>query len=196
MNIKKYRNFSGSTYLSIEQVISVISQHQKIVKYFACILHDKDLHDDGTKKVAHVHFMILCHYPYPLSSVLSWFQGFSDCNEKSINTFVEPCTSPLSMYTYFMHKDNPDKVKYDENDIISSDPLYFHSEECDCIEDNAFGALEMLRSGFSIYDVAKRYGRDFIIHYSSYKTILQDIQTQEIKSLINLKGEYENESNW
>lgn len=186
VKIKKARNFSCISYLSKEEILSVLRQHENQLKYSAFILHDHDTWDEndekkdsehvaGTLKQEHFHLLLLLNYPYPLSSVKSWFKGFYDSDNLEVNTMVQECALPASAYRYLTHKDNPEKYQYNDSDIISSDPLYFGIEALDDEPDNSFSALEYLLNTGNVFETARRFGRDFIIHYSSYKLLCEDI---------------------
>lgn len=185
-NPKKFRSFSCISYLDGDQIHKILDRRRNAIRYSAFILHNKDTyteddfksnseHIPGTLKINHYHILVIMAYPYPLSSFSSWFKGYYDSDGLEINTLVQPCTSPSAQYRYLTHKDDPDKYQYDSKDIITSDPLYFGLEDYTEVGDASFSALEHLLQFHNPLLTARYFGRDFIIHYSSYKSLFEDI---------------------
>lgn len=75
-------------------------------------LHDKDINDTGEPKKAHYHVILI--YSGPTSyNVVSAFTA-------SLNATVpKALESVRGYYRYLTHKDNPEKVQYSDDDIIS-----------------------------------------------------------------------------
>ena len=74
-------------------------------------LHDKDIDPTGEPKKPHYH-IILC-FPGPTS-----YNVVSSITASYNATIPKALESVRGMYRYFTHKDNPEKVQYDEKDII------------------------------------------------------------------------------
>lgn len=187
MKLTQSRRICGITYLSTDVLLKVIHSKENIIRNYAFIEHNCDIHetDDekkgykkGELKERHIHFILLFNFPYKLTTVSNWFKGWVDDKEQSINTFCEPCTDLTAYYRYFTHADNPEKFQYNENLICCNDPTEFKSEDNSC-EDKAFIALDLLLNGVSKYEIAKRLGRDFIYHYSHIMQLYEDIQEEE-----------------
>jgi len=73
-------------------------------------LHDKDENPDGTKKKPHYHIILIYSGPTSFSVVQTLTQKLN-----------APAPIPLEAvrgyYRYLTHKDNPEKVQYDEKEI-------------------------------------------------------------------------------
>jgi hypothetical protein len=73
-------------------------------------LHDKDLEADGTVKKPHYHIILIYSGPTSFSVVQTLTQKLN-----------APAPIPLEAvrgyYRYLTHKDNPEKVQYDEKEI-------------------------------------------------------------------------------
>lgn len=182
MASKELRRICGITYLSEKQLINLI-ESKSAIRRFAYIYHDKDIYtaddtDDekkiGTLKEPHYHFIFCLRYPYKEFSLRNWFKGFYDDKGESINTRIEKNTSPHQYYRYFYHLDNPDKFQYPLNSAKSDDSSYFKIDN-ELADDSAFSALEMMLEGFTVYEIAKIYGKDFIYHYGHIKQVYLDI---------------------
>lgn len=77
------------------------------------------------------------------------------------------------MFRYLTHQDNPEKYQYSPDDVICSDPSSF---EDDVQTDDTWTAVEDLLNGVPLKEVARRYGRDFIYHYSHIRQLVSDIR--------------------
>lgn len=74
-------------------------------------IHSKDINADGEEKKAHYHVLVA----YGNTTTSTVIQEISD----SVNgTIVIPVVSCKGYYRYLTHKDNPEKKKYNENEII------------------------------------------------------------------------------
>lgn len=77
---------------------------------WCCILHDKDVNPDGTKKKAHYHVVLI-------------FEGKKSFNQ--IKELTDKLNAPVpqkvaslkGMVRYLIHKDNPEKYQYPEENI-------------------------------------------------------------------------------
>ena len=73
-------------------------------------LHDKDIDPDGNLKKPHYHILLCWNGP-------TTFQAASSITEYLNSPIPIALVSPKGYYRYFIHKDNPDKFQYDENEI-------------------------------------------------------------------------------
>lgn len=77
---------------------------------WCCVLHDKDVNPDGTKKKPHYHVVLV-------------FQGkksFSQINaicQKLNGPVPQKVQSTIGTMRYLIHKDNPEKHQYDVKDV-------------------------------------------------------------------------------
>lgn len=172
MNSIRSRKWSLVTYLRPSDIASVFADKFDKVRAYAYCTHDKD---EG--KETHTHIVVWLNTPYSSSTIKNWFRG-ADSKGELANTLAEPCKDIVSMYRYLIHADNPEKYQYDSEDRICSDPSCF---EEDVQSDDVFNAVEDLLNGIPLREVAKRYGRDFIYHYSHIRTLITDIKSEEIK---------------
>jgi len=81
------------------------------IEWVTSPLHDKDLNPDGEIKKAHYHVTLL----FPGKKSFEQVKAITD----SLNAPIPiKCQSVKGSIRYMIHKDNPDKVQYDWNDII------------------------------------------------------------------------------
>lgn len=77
---------------------------------WACILHDKDVNPDGTRKKAHYHVLIL------FDAVKS-FEQVKALADKVNGPIPQRVTSVRGTVRYLIHMDNPEKYQYDREAI-------------------------------------------------------------------------------
>ena len=179
---QRSRNFALSTYLSKEQVKDVLFRHDKQIKAYAYIEHNKDLNEDKTPKENHIHILLRTINNITVDNVRNWFKGYTDLKGLPINTLGQVMHDITSSFEYLTHNTEQAKADgkylYDENEVISNDLGYFKNNT-EHTEDNITLAILELCEGVPLKEVATKYGRDFIIHYQSIKMLFNDIQRQE-----------------
>lgn len=164
------RKWSIMTYLRPTDIAKVFDDKCDKVRAYAYCTHDKD---ENTEP--HTHVIVWLNTPYPSSSIKNWFRG-EDVKGELANTLAEPCKDIAAMFRYLTHKDNPDKYQYGDDDVICSDPSMF---EDDVQTDDTWTAVDDLLNGVPLKEVARRYGRDFIYHYSHIRQLVNDIRMEE-----------------
>lgn len=177
--MSKFRNWRLVTYLSEEQLLQVIDEHTNQIKAYAYILHDKDVNDDGNPKPPHIHLLLALHNVNSITGILKWFYGFEDDKGNDINTLAKVMSNPHGAYGYLTHNTvaSAHKYQYDESLIKSVNGDFFVNYEI-VNDDKLSSALQEMLDGIPISEVAKKYGRDFIIHYAHIRALYNDIQSQ------------------
>lgn len=169
---KRFRNFSLVTYLSNEEVAQVLNQHKLQLKAYAYIEHNLEECEN------HIHLILCIFNNTTVSAIQKWFTGFEDEKGQFKNTFVQPCFDLQSCYSYLTHSTEEclllNKIKYDENDIISLNATYFEDIKANEV-DNLVLALDDMITGVPLVEIYTKYGRDFIVHYGHIKSLYEDI---------------------
>jgi hypothetical protein len=81
------------------------------IEWVVSPLHDKDLNPDGEIKKQHYHVTLL----FPTDKSFEQIKEITD----SVNAPIPvKCQSVKGSIRYMVHKDNPEKVQYDWNDIV------------------------------------------------------------------------------
>ena len=182
---------SGICY-DLEGLSNFVKDNNSVVDEYAYILHDRDVKEDGTLKDPHYHFLFVLRRSRRLSDIQS-------CMKKTLqgNVFLQPCRSVSGSYGYLTHENEDSKVHYDESSIVSSaDNSYWKADpssndsgkSCDII---LFAYLDLLKS-MPLLDCAKKYGRDFIIHYNHIKSLLLDSGMILDKGVYRPRGDFVN----
>lgn len=178
---RRYRAFSLITYCTIEQVKIVLLQHDKQIRSYAFIVHDKDINNDGKPKEKHIHLLIRLVNNTTVDAVRNWFKGFTDDNGLFCNTLAQPMHDTVSSFEYLTHSTeqaiNEGKYQYPFEAIHSND-IDFWKDSSKQDEDNISLAVSEILNGVPLSTVALKYGRDFIIHYQSIKILVNDIIQQ------------------
>lgn len=178
---KRYRNFSLLTYLTPEQIESVLQKHDRQVKAYAYITHDMDCNDFGELKEKHIHLLISIINALNLDTIRNWFKGFEDENGQQINTLAQPMHDICGCYAYLTHDTEQAKAEgknvYSKDSIKGNNLSYFEDSSKQDI-DNLTLAIDDLLNGIPLDEVRRKYGRDFIMHYGHIKMLFNDIQKQ------------------
>lgn len=86
---------------------------------WAYIVHDRDKKDDGTPKKTHAHVILKKSTPTALGTIARQL-GIS-------SNYVQRVRNWKRMVLYMTHDEQDDKVKYELEELISSDPKKFES---------------------------------------------------------------------
>jgi plasmid replication protein len=76
--------------------------------------HDRDINADGTPKKPHYHVMIIFDGPRTLAQAEDVLTQIGAANGQ-----VKPLNSITGYARYLCHLDNPDKVQYDQGDVVA-----------------------------------------------------------------------------
>lgn len=181
MASKRFRNFSLVTYCSPEQVQAVMHAHDKQLKAYAYILHDKDTIEIGELKTSHCHVIVSLVNNTTCEAVRNWFRGFVDNRGLPVNTLAQSCHDIFAAFDYLTHNTeqakSDGKYLYSDSDIVGFNLDFFKDDTKQEIDNLTLAITDML-NGVPLADVLQRYGRDFIVHYGHIKMLYNDIQKQ------------------
>lgn len=102
----------SSTY-DADKVIKALAEEH--LTFAVSPVHDRDVDDDGSFKKGHYHLLLAYTSATTLSNIRGWFKACG-LPESDLHS-VRVCASGVGYYRYLTHKDNPEKVQYDDNDI-------------------------------------------------------------------------------
>lgn len=89
--------------------------------FYAFILHDKDINENGEVKKPHFH--IVLDYSDGKEKVCSRVEKILKVNNNSVR--VNYIQNPIKMVRYLTHKDSKDKYQYDDNEVITNDKIKY-----------------------------------------------------------------------
>lgn len=98
-------------YMSQEDVEAELDHNA--VQDYAYILHDKDVHEDGTPVAPHWHIMIRFKRPVQTESLCKWFGIKSNMIGYILGTFGDAVA-------YLTHRNKPEKYQYLDEEIKSN----------------------------------------------------------------------------
>lgn len=122
---------------------------------YAYILHDKDLNKSP-------HYHIVCSFKQNKS-----FESVRKLFPDNQNTIVKKLIDKYGAFEYLTHKNDPDKFQYSDDLVVTNDLKYFSRPLSKEFSNEQF-LFDICFSVLSQYDLALRYGRDYIIHRSYY----------------------------
>ena len=176
---KRARHFCLSSYLTSNQIAICLDKKQSQCKAYAYICHDRDVDiETGELKQAHHHILISTVNGKTVEQVRNWFKGFTDDKGQPVNTLGQIMYDVSGSWEYLTHNTDiaraEGKYFYPDTDIKGYNlDLFKNNTLDDC--DNMSLALEDMLNGVPLREIAKRYGRDFIIHYASVRALYNDI---------------------
>lgn len=186
-NNEKSRNFFIRTYLTEEGVRGFIKTLS--VAKWAYIRHDER---DG--KEPHFHIVLRLNNPTTLSSMRGKIKAYGRGKDdgKDVNSDVQECIDLNDAFLYLTHESNSavsaGKALYDIKDVRTNDYGYFRGnyssagrmiESEKCAENTAYQILCDMERGISLRDMARRYGREFIINFNRYNDFYGLMKEQE-----------------
>lgn len=166
------RKISILTYANKLQVDTILERKKGAYTDYAYILHDKD------NAPPHIHIFLAFASDRRGIDILKWFDNIIDEKGQIINTRFEPVRNSESLIDYLTHKNEQNKHKYEETDIIYSSEQA-RERLIEDTADNGFNALDEMLNGVKLREIARKYGKDFIRNYISYKTLKNDIIEEE-----------------
>ena len=161
------------TYAKAKQVELILENHKASIQAYAWIVHDRDKTD------THCHVFMAFNSERKGTDILKWFECCTDEKDEKANTRWQYVKSNERLLQYLTHENAPEKERYNETDIKYSSEEARNELLESCEVDNGFEALEAMLNDKPLKDIARKHGRDFIRHYSSYKLLAQDIKAQE-----------------
>lgn len=185
-NTEPVRMFlSLTSYAKLSHVLAVLKAKTEQLDHCFVICHDKDETD------SHCHIVMKLKKVRKASQIRAWFQKCLDCKDEIANTFSEYTHNCDGMVSYLTHKNQKEKHQYNESDIIVlagsiTDYVALQTEEeearykadtkasehlalREAMADDIETMLDDIVNKVSHREMARRYGRDFIKNYRSYR---------------------------
>lgn len=148
---------------------------------YAYILHDKDVKEDGTPKPPHYH--VLLHFPN--AKTKSAIRKLTELDKLDSDTTMlsEKLDNPHGAFKYLTHDTkkavDDKKHKYDESEIVTNDLLYWLESAKDETKPHQEFLDDLLNDEFSHYNLACKYGRDYMKNYRSYSDFAREVKAND-----------------
>lgn len=147
--------------------------------HYALSLHDKDINEDGELKKPHIHCILRFGKQYTCNRIMNMF------GEKMARPLIFIEDEFCRYYDYLTHKDEVDKYQYPEDQIVTDDLSYWKREYDNHIRsptdnDNvAENIINDMIATLPTRELVKKYGREIVINYKSYRNIAGMIYYEE-----------------
>lgn len=172
------RLFAVVTYASLPYISEVMHRRKETVKYWCAINHDKDTDENGNLKIEHRHIIIETFNPSTIGTIRNWFFFAVDEKGETVTTTAQLVKFRKLAVDYLTHEHDPTKHHYNPEEIVNfPDTINISGVQPRNDEDTTLNIIDDMLKGLSTFQLVRRYGRDFVIHYRNYKMILQDIQS-------------------
>lgn len=185
---KRSRKFCLSSYIDVRALEPYIST-QSWVQHWAMCTHDRDLKEDGSIKETHTHILLYTYEAKTASAIKKIFDRLSNqvylgTDTPPQNTNVQVMYDSASQWRYLIHKDDNEKVQYDEKERICDNFAYWHNLEkkqglTDSTENSGLQVVTDILEGATTMELIERYGKDYIYHAKAYKECIRDINYEE-----------------
>lgn len=151
------------------------------LRYYAFIEHNKD------DKERHFHVALHFYNQRRLTSVRNMFSGLN------FNVLVQYAVDKYKLVNkYFTHTDKASvdarKEVYNRSEIHSNGIEHFQARNEEEHE-KTLNILDDITKGVSLYELARRYGRDLVINFEKYYAFTRWIEDYNNSNNFNNKGE-------
>lgn len=188
---KKTKFPSLMTYVKEEDLKAILHSKSEQIEFCEYIFHDKD------PKVPHFHVVLSLKKPRYVSEIIGWFARCIDDSGNPVNTMGKPTRSCADMDDYLTHKNDSTKHQYIDTDIkvlIGNRAEYREMQteyqaqeekeaqkafEKEALADDIEQELQDCIDGVPFREMARRYGRDYIKNWKSYKEYASNVVFEE-----------------
>lgn len=199
--LTKTRHVSGVISLkdkddaTIKSVLELLREYLgKESSAYGCILHDKDVNDDGSLKTPHIHLVAEMNSSKRLST---WLNALSTATGVGVLAIsVERFTSFEGVFQYLIHKNEVEKFHYKKEDILTN----IDADEVDRYLSATASGIDfdtwcnVCVTAESILEVIDRIG---VTYYQKYRATILDIyqfvKTNKVRGADLLKNDEESE---
>ena len=192
-------------YGSVEQLKQFADKELKRLDHLTYIVHDKDVytekdeaknpnHKVGMLKETHIHVLLKNNATISNLTLRNRFNRccFKDEKGLDINTMTQVAYDPVEADEYLCHDNDERKHTYDPSEKVcligdlddikrarrkTADGEYIIQQVQR--KDNTFEILEKMFQGVSKWQLAKEYGRDFIMNVQKYDYLLRSLNGAE-----------------
>lgn len=192
----KVKELSLIAYITVAQVAEVLENKIDQIEQYVYILHDKDVYSEkectnpdtgeidvdklGTLKPPHIHIYLKTVNSRQPAQIANWFKlkNADGVLQNCMREYVK-CKSGLIDYMLHRTKNSESKFQYDEKDLITYNLDKYDVNDLAC--DDCFQIINSILDNVPTIELVKRYGRDFVYHFDSYKNIAKQVFLEEIQ---------------
>lgn len=186
----KSKLYNLIVYCPADFIQKVLISKMNQIDYYAYIYHDCDVytkdvyvdgvikHSQGELKVPHTHIVLMLKAWRYVKDIKSWFAYVDETGENCSVLYRDAVGTIADCLKYLDHSNAPNKHQYDKSLIVSYnidwDDIAKY-DDADAPVDNTYDILRDMLSGEDLMTMVKRYGRDFVYHYSSFGMLAERI---------------------
>lgn len=132
-------HFQRETYEQVKAHLDIIVNDYLSIdsESYGCIIHDKDVDDDGKIKVIHIHFVFRLRKRCRKSTIINKLASLAEVNTLAVS--VDGASSFEGCFQYLIHKNDPNKFQYSIDDVVTN----LGEGEIDIIMDSKSVALDL-----------------------------------------------------
>jgi hypothetical protein len=165
----------SSDFNSFDSLVYLLKSTLTINHYLISPLHNHDYDDNGNLKKPHFHVYLTFSGNRSFDSVSKLFELF-----KVIPNNIAPIKGERwDCFKYSCHLNQPNKWLYDINDIVCDNIDFWQPKRKNDKVDVTMCIIDDLLSGRNLYDMAKSYGRDFVLHFKNYRDFVSELKFRE-----------------
>lgn len=160
------RNWSLVVY-DIDNFKEYIEKRLKFINHYVAIYHDLD----GV--MPHYHLAVNLSDSWEEKRVRDFFRSSDSSNCLSIDQ-DEKYKNRFHIVPYFLHRNEPEKTQYNDEDLISNDLSYYLEKSNDDFDkrrqliEDFIGYVNNIDGCLSRRDLYIKYGRDVLINFDKY----------------------------
>lgn len=166
-------DFDGLILRDVHYVYRSLMVAELPLVFIACIKHEKDLSDDGHKKIPHYHIVLVFSGSYRVGTILKKIMDvFNGLNENQIS--IDKCSSVSAQTRYLIHLDDFDKYQYDSVDIETNNrgQVEYYLKEVHKIVD-VNDLITVVREYRNLTELIRVLG---IENYKKYRMVIKDLR--------------------
>lgn len=157
-------------------------KENQAISYYACILHDKDVDDEGVLKRKHYHLVIKLDTVRSGKSIAKDIAKSLMINDFCISYSV--CRSLVKSVQYLVHQNDIDKFQYSEFDIYSNDinetmNIIINNESMEDLDIDIL--IDLIRCSSKLSQVYRTLG---LSKSRQYRSLITDLWKEKINNEI------------
>ena len=152
-------------------------------KFIASIIHDKDLREDNTPRLAHLHAFIEFAEKKTVLQVLGFLSELLSVDKLLIS--VEGSNNEFLLVQYLTHKNQPNKHQYSLEAVFSNNRELLEKRYNNVYEDNKAKELEAIKRAPTLWSLASEMGLDFAKRYQGIFNQFKREEKQDFEGLLS-----------
>lgn len=154
-------------------VLTAIQNYNKL-KFFASIIHDRDILESGELKTIHQHIVVELNEKMTVLAVLRDFSNLLDIDKSLIS--VEGSNNEFLSIQYLTHKNQPQKHQYNFDDIATNNKELLSERYETTYEDKETKIFNALGKAHNLTELVRLIGPS---DANKYRSLFKDLKLEE-----------------